>query len=242
MINPAEVASIVIGSTGGATAKKLFRLDTKTYDWVKGFVRDRKIRKSIQSLRQEIIETQAWPIHKSELKADLKGRIDRMNEFRRNQLAAVFGQYQERKTPMMFTELFIGEKPVLAAPFLPFFISISDEEMDAILSKLPAGRKQAEIEKRVGELNAEITTLEGILATELNVPERWFYRDDGLPIPYPAGCRWTAFVQTWEKVAARFNGVVNIEGHSPVNSDESAAYFMLGLENIFKLTPLQAPH
>ena len=42
-INVESTAGLVIGSSGGAAVKHLFRIDTNTYSWVKDYVRDKKM-------------------------------------------------------------------------------------------------------------------------------------------------------------------------------------------------------
>jgi len=58
--------------------------------------------------------------------------------------------------------------------------------------------------------------------------------ESGMPMFYPGGCRWTKFVEDWEKVVSRFNGRVNINGFPLESPEEETAYMALELDKVYK--------
>jgi hypothetical protein len=241
MIKPNDLAGKVVGYTGGAAIKRIFGLDTRTYGWVEDFVRDESCRKKIETLKQKIAEAQALPIHKDELRNMFDDQVKKVNSFRIAQLKANLSDFQSRRERII-DELYMDNRLILGAKPYPFLMSFSAEDLEKIFSDLPEGAKQKDIDKTVSRYQAKIKELETVIKSELSPPGRWFHKDNGAPIPYPQGCRWTPFVETWRKVAARFDGKVNIEGEALKAPEEFAAYHLLDLDRVTKLPPLKTPY
>ena len=231
-----RIANSVLSNTGGAAVKRHFR----TYAWVKDYVYDQKIREEIKRLQEKIVETGALPIHKDELESRFKARVEEINTFRIQQLKDHLASVQKREDPL-FTELILDNKKINGTRMLPFFMNFSPTQIETIFSELPDGVSQKDIEKSVSELQKKILKLEDVLSKELSPQKRWYYRDDGVPVPYPQGCRWTAFVEVWKKVLSRFEGRVDIEGSALETPEEHGAFGLLGLDRVMKITPLRKP-
>lgn len=239
-INVEKTAGLVIGHSGGADVKSLFRLDTNRYSWVKYFVRDKKIRSEIQNLQDKIAETKAFPIHKDELRHLFEGRVKQINQFRKQQMIAHLDGVQKRENHLM-NENSINSWQLNGALLNPVLINLAVTDIDEIFSELEDGMPQKEIDKTVKQLQSKIVGLEKVIEQELSPQERWFFRDNGQAVPYPQGCRWTPFVQVWERVAARFSCRVDVEGCAMASPDEIAAYGLLGLDRLVKRPPLRDP-
>jgi hypothetical protein len=239
-INIETTAGLVIGSSGGASVKHLFRIDTNTYSWVKDYVRDKKIRSEIKRLQDEIAKTNALPIHKDELRRRFEGRIEQINKSRIQQMITHLDGVQKRENPLI-NELMINAWKLNDALFNPVLINLAAIDIDEIFSELQDGVPQKEIDETVKQLQDKIVKLEKVIEQELSPQQRWFFRDNGDPEPYPQGCRWTPFVQTWEKVVSKFSGKVDIEGCALTSSDELAAFGLLELDRVAKRPPLRDP-
>lgn len=239
-INIESTAGLVIGSSGGAAVKHLFGIDTNTYSWVKDYVRDKKIRSEIKHLQDEIAETNALPMHKDELRQMFESRIDQINKSRIQQMITHLDGVQKREGPLI-NELMINNWKINGALFNPDPINLAATNIDEIFSELQDGVSQKEIDKTVKQLQDKIVKLEKVIEQELTPQSRWFFRDNGNPEPYPQGCRWTPFVQTWGKVASKFSGKVDIEGCALTSPDEIAAFGLLGLDRMAKRPPLRDP-
>jgi len=167
MFNVDQLASAVIGSTGGAYASKVFRLDTIEYSWVDGFKRDQELRTEMDDLRQKIIEAGKLPVHKDELRERFEGEVKRMNEFRLHQIKENISSAQQR-TEILFTENTIGSRKVLGAPYFPYLLKLSPSDIDAVFSELPEGVRQVEIDKSIGDFQKRIGEVEAIIDNELS--------------------------------------------------------------------------
>jgi len=240
MINPNDMAAKVIGYSGGASIKRRFGIDTKTYAWVKDFVRDKEARDRISLLQEKIAQFKASLIHKDELKEMFKTRVKKINEFRIEQLKDHLAKVQKREERLM-DELYMDNRLVIGARPYPFLMAFSAADLEEIFSKLPDGVKQKDTDQTVLQHQEEIQKIEGFLAKELSPQNRWFHGENGNPRPYPHGCRWTPFVETWRKVNSRFAGPVDIEGYGLKTEAEHAAYLLLGLIKEKKLPPLRKP-
>lgn len=235
-----KFASAVISNSGGASVKPFFRLDTIKYSWIKDYRRDQKIRADIKKLQDEIAAINVYPIAKGELREMFEARIKQINKFRLEQLITHLDQVQKREAYLL-NENSINERKINGAWLDPMLINLTLDDIDHIFSQLQEGVVNKEIEKNVRELQGEIVKLEKIIEDELSPRERWFHRDNGLPLPYPQGCRWTPFVETWQLVAAKFNDKVDIEGCRLKTPAEFAAYGLLGLDRLPKQQPLREP-
>ena len=202
--------------------------------------RAKKIRSEIKRLQDEIAETNALPIHKDELRQMFEGRIDQINKSRIQQMITHLDGVQKRENPLI-NELMINFWKINGALFNPALINLAATDIDVIFSELQDGVSQKEIDETVKQLQYKIVKSEKVIEQELNPQSRWFFRDNGNPEPYPQGCRWTPFVQTWEKVASKFSGKVDIEGCALTNTDEIAAFGLLGLDRVAKRPPLRDP-
>ena len=167
-------------------------------------------------------------------------RIKQINQFRIQQMTTHLDGVQNRKEPLI-NEIMINTWKFDGALINPAPIKLAATEMDEIFSELQDGTPQKEIDKTVKQLQGKIVELEKTIEQELSPRERWFFRDDGQPEPYPQGCRWTPFVQTWEKVASRFSGKVDIEGQAITSPNEIAAFGLLELDRVAKRLPLRDP-
>lgn len=235
-----KFAGMVTGSSGGAAILQNFGLDTTTYAWVKYYVRDKKMREEIQSHQQRIIDAQAQLIDKEELKRMFLDRVDKLNDIRIQQLIEHLGGVQKRERPLL-NENMLGSIKILGTHLMPCFMEFTSEDTERIFSNLPEGAKQKDIDSEVKSLQKKIRELEEVISKELSPRDRWFHRDNGIPEPYPQGCRWTPFVEVWRKVAARFEGGVDIEGYSLKTSSGVAAFGLLGLDRVRKIMPLREP-
>lgn len=233
-----KLAGSVIEFKDHVSIKHGFRLDTNTFEWVKPYLRDKKIRTEIKQLQQEIVEARNYPIHRDELREMFKARISQINSFRMQQIREHLSNVQQRiPDEPLITENMLEHRKFGGVRIQPYLIKFTDEQLDDIFSELPEGVPQKEIEKQVSACQIRISELEKELtADELNPRTRWIFRDDGINIPYPKGCRWTAFVSVWEMVAKRFRGNVNIEGYPLTTQAETDAFFMLGLNSVHKVT------
>ena len=235
-----KTAGMVIGYSSGASVKPLFRLDTKNYSWVKDCVRDQKLRSEIKQLRDEITATNALPIRKSELRKMFEDRIKRINESRIQQTVTHLYEVQTREKPLI-NELMINVMKINGAWFDPVLINLSPSNIDEIFSQLQDGVPHKDIEKTVGQLQEKIVKLEKVIEEELSPRERWFHRDNGMPKPYPQGCRWTPFVEVWKRVVSKFEGKVDIEGCVLKTPEEFEAFGLLELDRVRKQPPLREP-
>lgn len=235
-----SLARMVTSNTGGAAVKYHFDLDTRTYAWVKDYVRDQKIREEIKLLQEKIVKTRGLPIHKEELENRFKARVEEINAFRIQQFKDHLASVQIRKERLV-DELFLESTLINGARMVPHLIAFSQKEIDTIFSELQDGARQKDIEKTVTGLEKKISKLQEVLSQELSPRERWYHSDDGLPEPYPEGCRWTAFVEAWKKVVSRFEGKVDIEGSAPGTPEEHEAFGLLGLDRVMKFPPLREP-
>jgi len=229
----------VLASGGQVSFKHSYRIDVVNYSWVKDYVRDQKLRQEIDQLKKKIAEAQNSPIDKNELRAMFEAGVKqtRQNflELLKNNLSKA--QKRECGTIGGLHEYgnIASELPLMAVTL------VSSEDIKDIIAELPVGVKHKEIEKTIEGIKKQIAEREAIIEKELSPKDRWFYDDRGNPLPYPAGCRWTKFVEGWKTVVARFDGKVDIEACALVTEDEFAAFHMLELEKVYKLTPLRAP-
>jgi hypothetical protein len=235
-----ELASSVIGSTKGKNISNQFGLDTVNYSWVDDYVRDQGIRAEIEDLQKKITDTEKLPIHKDELKARFTSLIEHINEFRIKQIASQLSSLQKREAPV-YAEFAIGYLRVLDAPYLPYFIKLSESDITAIFSELPEGVKQKEIDSTIENCRKRINELEIVISKELSPQSRWLHHDNGVPISYPKGCRWNAFVEIWKLVQRRFDGPVNINGGRLKTNNEFRAHAALKLDTLSKMPPLRKP-
>ncbi len=235
-----KVAAEVIGTTAGASVKAQFKLDTVKYSWVKDYIREMEARHKILQCQDEINKTNKLPAHKGELRELFENSIRSINQTKKNQLIEHLRNVQD-KGDALINEYMINERKYGGTLFNPTLINLNPSDIDEIFSELQEGVSQKEKEKTINSLRNEITEIEKMIADKLSPRERWYYRDNGLPEPYPGGCRWTAFVGVWEKVSAKFKSPVDIEGCALTTKDQFRAHYLLGLENIPKRPPLREP-
>jgi hypothetical protein len=228
-----EIGSAVLRSPGGAYVRNRFGIDLIKFSWVDLYLRDEIVRKKIQTLRDNIQKTQMSPIHKDELKAMFQCAISNINSARLSWFVEKLTTVQARQGEM------INNYTVQGPGYIPA-IDLSKSDVDTIFSRLSEeGVRQVDIDAGIQQLRKEIARAEEVIERELSPPERWIYKDDGKPIPYPQGCRWTQYVIAWRKVVTRFDGPVSVEGLSIKSDDEMTAYVALGLNNIGRMPPLR---
>ena len=229
----------VLASGGQVGIKYTYRLDVDKYSWVKDYVRDQKLRQEIDQLRKEIAEAQNSPIDKSELRAMFEAGVE---QTRQNFLELLKNNLSKAQKRECGTIGGLHEYGNIASELSLMSVTlVSSEEIKDIIAALPPGIKQKEIEKTVEGIKKQIAEREAIIEKEVSPKDRWFYDDRGNSLPYPAGCRWSKFLDGWRRVVSRFDGKVDIEGCALVTEDEFAAFHMLELEKVYKLTPLRAP-
>jgi len=229
----------VLASSGQISFKRAYRLDTEKYSWVSLFVRDHKARGEIAELGKKITEVQKSLIDKNELWEIFSAGVEQTRrnwlELLRNNLSkaqrhecGVIGGLHEYG-------VIRSELPLMAVTL------ISSEEIGDIIASLPDGVKRKKIEREVEDIRTKIAELEEMIEKELSPPDRWIYNDTGKRLPYPGGCRWSKFVEGWTTVIRRFSAPADIEGCALVTEDEFAAFHILELSKVGKLSPLREP-
>ena len=234
ILNGNDVANQVLGSSAGAYVKHVFKLDTLKFSWLDDFMRDKALRKKMSVAREEITKARGSLIDKNELRMMFKSAISAINDSHIKWFVEKIKAVQQR------TQTTINSHMVQANNYIPH-IALSEKDIEVILSQLPEGVTQETIQAKVSKLQDEILKIEEIIKSELSPPGRWIYRDDGQPIPYPQGCRWTHYVTAWTKIAPRYNAPVTIEGLHIKTEEELIGYRALGLHDLMKRTPLRSP-
>lgn len=216
-----------------------FGVDTVSYDWVKTYVKDEETREEIKGLEGKIIEIQKLPIDKEELRAAFQENMAQFGRMRLNFLREHVKQAQQQDVPLLSPAdvwaIFKG--PARMQTFLNY--DLTDEEINSIFLELEQGTTRAEKDKQIAAVRQEIVKLEKKIEKEFSPKERWFYNSSGDRLSYPKGCRWTAFVKVWREVAARYSEPVDVNGGLLETADERAAYGLLKLGEVFKITPLR---
>src|SRR4030042_4503121 len=185
IIKGEEIGSRVLNSSGGAYVRDRFKIDCIKFSWVDFYLRDEILRKKIQTLNDNIQKIKNSPIHKDELKAMFQCAISNINSARLSWFVEKLKAVQARQGEMINSYTVQGNR------YIPT-IDLSKSDVDAIFSQLPEeGVSQADIDAGIQQMRKEIARAEEIINRELSPPERWIYKDDGKPIPYPQGCRWT---------------------------------------------------
>jgi len=229
----------VLSSSGQMSFKRRYRLDVVSYSWVKDYVKDQKARREIENLKKEIAEALKTPIDKDELQTMFEAAVGRTRQNFLEYLKGNLARAQRHECGVVGGLHEYGniksELPLMAVTL------VSPEEISDIISDLPDGVKREKVEEDVEALRSKITKLNALIESELSPPDRWIYSDIGNPLSYPNGCRWTKFVEGWKKVVARFSGKCDIEGCLLKTDDEFAAFHMLELASVPKLTPLREP-
>ena len=232
-LNPEKLAAQVIGYKNGIAVKGKFGLDTAKYNWVDDYMEDLSLRKRRAIFQESILEARQRPIHRDELRKMFEKQIDEINRFRINQLAQHLSEVQSRSS-IMLNELNLENLRVDGAWLIPHMVKLTKKELDAIFSALPEGSSKAEISEAVEALEADIKKIDAKLVETESIKSRWIYNEKGDPLPYPNGCRWTQFVKTWELVAGKFRGAVDVEGYSLTTDREHYAYERLELGRVRK--------
>jgi len=222
----------VLVSSDGPQIKRLFEIDVDKYLWVESYIRDKAIRKEIGELKAKIPEIQKSLISRSELRQQFEEglkqiRIARMQQIKNHLMAA-----QKREIGVMSSDNVAGLK-------LHPYLELSKADINTLFTDLPEGVPQEDINKDIAAISTKIRKLEEKINQEFSPQSRWVHLSSGYPMPYPKGCRWTAFVEGWKKVVARFESGVNIEGYPFETHEEEIAYHMLELDKVRKLTPLR---
>lgn len=231
-----NIAREVLGNSGGAYVKRYFKIDTFKYSWIDLFLRDESLRKKIQTYRNNIQEARRMPMHKDELKAIMKSSIKNIHNAHLAWFAAWMKKIQQRESFGLTSE------NILANKYIPP-IDLSNHDIDAIFAQLDEeGVRQADIDSMVNQCRKDIESAEKVIACDLSPADRWIYEDDGKPVPYPQGCRWTQYVIAWKNVVTRYEGPVSVEGAAITSEDEMTAYIALGLNKIPRVTPLRTPY
>lgn len=227
-----QTVSAVLGTDAIVYVRGGFGLDTLKYSWVEDFIRDKTIRTEIERLEQQIREVAGQPRHKDEVQNMFKNWLQQRRmegvESIKGLLLAV--QNRERLFNSDFTKILIEISAV------DFTSGITKE----LFSSMPDGIKSGVIDNRIKEIRRRIEELKNKIDSELSPRERWYHRDNGFPEPYPMGCRWTKFVDTWKQIARRFNAPVNINA-CVCSPEEAAAYTALEIGSLMKLPPVRDP-
>ncbi len=226
-LNNDEWLNVVLGDATDVSIKNNYGVDTRSYDWVKDFVRDQKLRKEISDLQNQIKAVQNGPMHKDEVAALFRNGLINIRAGIVEQLKAQALNVQQRRAAF-FSEFHPRSLSPLA------FNVLSESEIDDILSVLGEGKKEQEIADIVKGLHQEINKRKVIIETELSPQNRWLHFTSGWPVPYPKGCKWTIFVEDWKKVCVRFKVPVTIEGYLLETAEEHMAYKMLELDKLYR--------
>jgi hypothetical protein len=230
-----EIIKAVLGSDGRVRGiGDAYGIDIVKYAWVDSYLRDKAIRGQITQLREQIPKLENQPIHRDELKASFIESLKEINKLMLQRVSNHLVMAQARKEGLLNVNTVMGLKLVYPLNLVP-------DEIDAIFSCLLEGVRQADIDKSVEEVRAQIGALQRKIDEELSPQHRWIHYDSGSPMHYPGGCRWTAFVEDWQRVVSRFDGKVNIEGFEISTDAEQTAFFALGLDKVRKFTPLRSP-
>ena len=229
----------VLASSGQMSFKSVYRLDVSNYSWVKDYVRDQRTRQEIDQLRKEIAEAQNSLIDKIELQKMFEAGVEQTRQNFLEHLKDNFARAQRHECGVVGGLHEFGviksELPLMAVTL------VSPKEIADIVADLPDGIKREKVEKDIEAFKGKIVELNDVIEKDLSPKDRWFYDDRGNPLPYPNGCRWTKFVEGWRRVVSRFDGKVDIEGCALKTDEEFAAYHMLELASVYKLTPLRKP-
>jgi len=234
VLNGNNLAARVLGNTGGAAIKMAFKIDTIKFSWIDLYLRDKELRLEIKAMRDKIVEVQKSPIHRDELKSMFLSALEGIKSDRRAWFLELLKNVQSGAGAMINSYMVQGRN------YIPP-VDLPETEIEDMFSDIPIGVKRHAIDLEIEELQGKIARTEEVVARELCPPERWVYRDDGKPVSYPQGCRWTQYVVAWEKVVTRFDGPVSVEGDAIKTDDEMRAYFALQLDKITRILPLRKP-
>ncbi|HUT72513.1 MAG TPA: hypothetical protein VMW89_17725 [Desulfatiglandales bacterium] len=227
----------VLSSGGQVSCKRHYGLDIDTYAWTADFVKDQKLRKEIEVLQGEITKAQRSLIDTEELRAAFETGVRQTKQNFLELLKDHVSKAQRHEEPIIgglhAWGVIRSELPLMS------LLLISGEDTKALFLDLPEGVKGEDVELTVATIRNQIVKCNKTIEKELSPQSRWFFNDRGEPFPYPAGCRWTKFVEGWKKVVARFDGKVDLEGVALTTEDEHAAFYLLELDKVGKLTPLR---
>jgi len=234
MLDTYEAIASVLGSGANPEIKGIYGIDAIKYSWVDLYLRDQAARAEIKNLEADIERVGNLPICREELKARFIMALEKINSLMLRRMKIHLAGVQNR------TENLIDEDGIARFNVVrPLFLTGLD--IEEMFSDLQPGTPQAEIDEAIRAIKDKISTIKGRIASELSPQSRWVHHDSGEPMHYPNGCRWTAFVEDWKKVASRFEGRVNIEGFSLESGAEETAYTALGLDKVRKASPLRKP-
>ena len=216
-----------------------FGVDMVSYDWVKLYAKEKEAREEIKNLQGKCIGIQKLPLDKEQLKAAFRESMAQLRQGRLNFLREHIKQAQQQDVALL-SPASIQESPHALARIAYLNYDLTDQEIDSLFEGLAQGMTQEEKHKQIVAVEQEIKKLEEMIEKKLMSPkERWFYSTDGERMPYPQGCRWTWFVKTWEEVASRHIGPVDINGYQLETTEEHAAYELLKLGDVPKRTPIK---
>lgn len=222
----------------GALEIRGFGLDTVNYSWVKGYLADQKARNEIKSLEREIRKIREAPIDPGELRASFEANMEGLKARKLEALKSHIAEAQQQRVQLLSSDNVFA---VIGAPFLYLrFLdyAFTPDDMDFLFSDLGPGVPQSEKERQISVCQERMEILEKQIAEELNPQERWIHTPAAKPIPYPKGCRWTHFVNTWKETASRYFEPVTIDGFKLSTKEEHWAYQILELDKVFKREPL----
>ena len=215
--------------------KNRFKIDLENYSWIEIFLKDLKKRDEIEKLNQEIVQVKHHTlIGKDKIRKDFENWQKETRQEFKDLIKKGLLEIQGRKGDIEG----IAERADLRSLQI---CSLSQNEVEDIFSSILNGVSQAEIDKEVSALEAKIEKLKEGLQKSLSLKERWIHDESGSPLPYPQGCRWTIFVEAWERVAARFSGACTIEGVALSTDSEKKAWKLLEMDEVHKSSPLREP-
>lgn len=217
----------VLGPYTNVNIKQNYGIDASQYEWVKDYIRDKKLRDENKRLQKDITAIRTAPTHKDEVVSMLKDGLKSIRQSVVEQLKIHILEVQQREAAL-FHGLDIKVLQILALNLL------STSEINEILSVLETGKKKQKIEESVKNLINEIANNKKIINEELSPQHRWLHHSSGHPVLYPNGCRWTIFVNDWKKVVSYFEDHVDIEGYALETEHEHAAFRMLSLDKVYK--------
>jgi hypothetical protein len=240
-MSASDIARKMIDETERSLSVKVphgFGVDLVSYSWVGDYLKDQNIRQGIADHEVEIHRVKKSPIAKEDLKVLFFQSLEAIRNDRLQYLRAYLKQAQHMDETALTPPPPAIVKRDAYRESLCLDFKLSEQDVDAIFADIQGGLTWEEKERRVVAIQKEIAELNATLEKKLNPHDRWFYRSDGQPLPYPRGCRWCLVVKVWKDVAARYSVPVDVFGNNLDDDRAQTAFYALGLDKVVKRPPL----
>ena len=218
--------------------KNKFKIDLENYSWVENFLKDLKKRNEIEKLNQEIVQAKHHTlIGKEEVK---RGFIEWQAQTKKEFLDLIqrgLVEIQGRRGEMDGLPMDAEDRLFRCL----HVANLTDSEIEGIFKDIPEGISQQKIDEKVKDLERQIGKINEGLQKSLSLKERWIYNESGSPLPYPQGCRWTIFVEAWERVQSRFSQPCTVEGLALSTDSEKRSWKLLQMDEVQKNAPQRKP-